>query len=153
MVSRALFSSASDEWETPPDLFAKLHAEFAFEIDLAASTHNRKLDHWWAKDDDALAQCWHDGFSRGFCNPPYSRGLQAQFIAKAAAERAQGFTTVLLLPSRTDTRAFHTHLYDAARWKPRKGVELRFLPGRLRFVGAAHGAPFPSMVAILRGRT
>ena len=37
MVSSALFSSNSDEWETPQDLFDKLNIEFHFNIDLAAS--------------------------------------------------------------------------------------------------------------------
>jgi site-specific DNA-methyltransferase (adenine-specific) len=152
MNRAVLFSSRSDEWETPQELFDALHAEFNFQVDLAAGTENRKCDHWWAKDDDSLAQTWHDGFSRGWLNPPYSRGLCAKFIAKAAAERRHGFLTVMLLPARTDTKAFHEHIWfdrdgDSG---PREGVEIRFLPGRLKFGGAKHGAPFPSMVIIFR---
>jgi hypothetical protein len=29
-------------------------------------------------------------------------------------------------------------------------VEVRFIPGRLKFGGAANSAPFPSMVVIMR---
>ena len=145
-----MFSSASDEWSTPKDLFDRLNAEFDFEVDLAASTDNHMCDHWWAKDDNALVQTWHDGFSRGWLNPPYSRSLCAQFIAKAAAERLQGFLTVMLLAARTDTKAFHTHLYNAETWQPRPGVEIRLLPGRLRFSGSANAAPFCSMIVVLR---
>ena len=150
MNSALMFSSKSDEWETPQDVFDRLHAEFDFEVDLAASTDNCKCDHWWAKDDDALVQTWHDGFLRGWLNPPYSRGLCAKFIDKAARERLRGFLTVMLLPVRTDTKAFHLNIYDAQKWQARVGVEIRLLPGRLRFGGAKAGAPFPSMVVVFR---
>lgn len=150
MNNALMFSSKSDEWSTPQDLFDQLHAEFDFQIDLAASTENRKCDHWWAKDDDSLAQTWHDGFQRGWLNPPYSRGLCAKFIAKAADERRKGFLTVMLLPARTDTKAFHKFIYDAEKWQAREGVEIRLLPGRLKFGGAKAGAPFPSIIVVFR---
>ena len=150
MNTALMFSSKLDEWETPQDVYDRLNDEFDFEVDLAASTDNHKCDHWWAKDDDALVQTWHDGFSRGWLNPPYSRGLCAKFIAKAAAERLQGFLTVMLLPARTDTKAFHAYIYDASKWQAREGVEIRFLPGRLKFGGSTNAAPFPSMVVVFR---
>jgi hypothetical protein len=40
---------------------------------------------------------------------------------------------VMLLPARTDTKAFHAHIWDAEKQQLRKGVELRFLKGRLKF--------------------
>ena len=151
MMNHALmFSSKSDEWETPQDLFDTLHAEFDFQIDLAATSANRKCQKWLEKGDDALAYPWHVHANRGWLNPPYSRGLCAKFIAKAAEERRQGFLTVMLLPARTDTKAFHTHIYDASNGQARDGVEIRFLPGRLKFGGAKHGAPFPSMIVVFR---
>ena len=54
----------------------------------------------------------------------------------------------MLLPARTDTKAFHSHIYDASKWQAREGVEIRFLPGRLKFGNAANAAPFPSMVVV-----
>ncbi len=57
----------------------------------------------------------------------------------------------MLLPARTDTKAFHAYIWDGEKHQPRAGVEVRFLPGRIKFVGAAHGAPFPSMIVIFRG--
>ncbi len=143
-----MFSSQSDEWKTPKATFDELHDEFHFEIDLAASVHNHQCNHWWSKCDDALAQPWHVCFSRGWLNPPYSRGLCAKFIAKAAEERRKGFLTVMLLPARTDTRAFHEHIYDASIWEPHEGIEIRLLPGRLKFGGSTNSAPFPSMVVV-----
>jgi hypothetical protein len=86
-----------------------------------------------------------------YVNPPYSRGLQAKFIAKAASERLKGVTTVMLIPARTDTKAFHCLIWDTEKHRPHLGVEVRFLPGRIKFVGAKHGAPFPSMIVIFRG--
>lgn len=154
MNTTLMFSSATDEWATPQNFFDELHAEFGFTVDLAASEENAKVMLYYDKTFDALKQSWMDGapygVSVGWCNPPYSRGLQGKFIAKAAEERRNGFLTVMLLPARTDTKAFHAHIYDASKWQPREGVEIRFIPGRLKFGGAANSAPFPSMVVIFR---
>lgn len=145
-----LFSSKSDEWSTPQALFEALHAEFSFQVDLAASADNHKLPDYYSVESDALRAPWSSVYQRGWLNPPYSRGLCGKFIAKAADERRKGFLTVMLLPARTDTKAFHMHVYDARAWHPREGVEIRFLPGRLTFGGALNSAPFPSMIVIFR---
>ena len=150
MNNTVMFSSTSDEWATPQDLYDRLHAEFDFEIDLAAADENTKCSWFYSKTSNSLKKDWSGQFDRGWLNPPYSRGLCAKFIAKAAEERRKGFTTVMLLPARTDTKAFHAHIYDASTWRPRDGVEIRFLPGRLKFGNAKNGAPFPSMIVIFR---
>lgn len=155
MNRAVMFSSASDEWATPQQLFDALDAEFGFGIDLAASTKNAKCSVFYDARVDALSPdsdwCMEAAHVRvGFCNPPYSRGLQGRFIAKAAQQRRRGFTTVMLLPARTDTKAFHAHIYNARTWRPRRGVQIRLLPGRLKFGGATNSAPFPSMVVIFR---
>lgn len=49
-------------------------------------------------------------------------------------------TIVMLIPSRTDTKAFHEYIYGKA--------ELRFIKGRLKFGGSKTAAPFASMVVI-----
>ena len=155
MNTALMFSSASDEWETPQWLFDSLQKEFDLNFDLAASDGNKKIFNCYLKEDDALSRSWIEGkivigCGRGWCNPPYSRGLCAKFIAKAAEERLKGFLTVMLLPARTDTKAFHTHIYDASTWQPRKGIEIRFLAGRLKFSNSKTSAPFPSMIVIFR---
>lgn len=71
----------------------------------------------------------------------YGQGL-GEWIAKGAAEAARGSVVVMFVPSRTDTRWFHDHVYGKA--------EVRFLRGRVRFVGATQPAPFPSMLVIFR---
>ena len=156
-TASVLFSSGKDDWQTPPELFARLHAEFDICVDAAATRDTCVVPDYFgpdcARQPDALKEQWSKfgSLSRYWCNPPYSRGLQAKFIAKAAAERLNGVTTVMLLPARTDTKAFHTYIWNAETHQPREGIEVRFLPGRLKFVGAKHGAPFPSMIVIFRG--
>jgi phage N-6-adenine-methyltransferase len=159
MNAAVLFSSAKDDWQTPPELFAQIHAEFDICVDAAATRANCVVPDYFgpdcARQPDALKEPWSKfgSLSRYWCNPPYSRGLQGKFIAKAAAERLNGVTTVMLIPARTDTKAYHAHIWDASRHQPRPGIEVRFLPGRIKFVGAKHGAPFPSMVVVFRGAT
>lgn len=50
----------------------------------------------------------------------------------------------MLIPARTDTAAFHDHIYN----KP--DTEIRFLRGRLKFGDSKNSAPFPSMVVVFR---
>ena len=150
MNNALMFSSKSDEWSTPQATFDALHDEFDFQIDLAASADNHKLPEFFSLTCSALDQAWHRDFRRGWLNPPYSRGLCAKFIDKAAEERQRGFLTVMLLPARTDTKAFHLNIYDAEKWQAREGVEIRLLPGRLKFGGCKDSAPFPSMIVVFR---
>jgi phage N-6-adenine-methyltransferase len=158
MNNAVLFSSATDEWETPQAFFDALDEDFDFGLDVAASALNAKcgrylgLDHVLPTLRNGLFVNWLfvGGGRACWMNPPYSRGLQGKFIVKAAAERLRGVTTVALLPARTDTKAFHAHIYDASKWQPRDGVEIRFLPGRLKFGGATNSAPFPSMIVVFR---
>lgn len=147
------YSSGKDDWGTPPEVFNPLNAEFGFDLDAAANGRNRKVPEWFGQGsyvEDALTALWADYAGVVWCNPPYSRGLQKKFIAKAAAERLLGVTSVLLLPARTDTIAYHTFIWDHETHQPREGVEVRFIKGRIKFVGAKHGAPFPSMVVVFR---
>lgn len=132
------FSSARQDWRTPPDLFAQLDAEFRFTLDAAASDENALCSRYFTEADDGLSKPW--GWERVYVNPPYADS--AKWIEKAATEAKRGALVVMLLPARTDTRAFHQHIYGKA--------EVRFLPGRLRFVGTRHAAPFPSMVVVFR---
>lgn len=48
----------------------------------------------------------------------------------------------MLIPARTDTKAFHEYIYGKA--------EIRFLRGRLHFNESKNNAPFPSMVVIYK---
>lgn len=147
MDSAVMFSRESDEWATPRDLFRELDHEFTFGLDAAASGDNALTPRWL---HDALSVDW-SALAWGhpvWLNPPYSKCRQ--FVAKAAAEARRGVTTVMLIPSRTDTRWWHEHVWDREQHKPRPGVEVRFLKGRLKFGGSKNSAPFPSVVVIFR---
>ena len=150
MNTNIMFSSLSDEWETPQSIFDLLHKEFDFTHDLAASSYNTKCEKYFTVTDNSLLQDWALLGCRGWLNPPYSRRLCKQFIQKAAKERLDGCLTVALLPARTDTKMFHEYIYDKDRWESREGIEIRLLPGRLKFGGSKNSAPFPSMVVIFK---
>jgi phage N-6-adenine-methyltransferase len=145
------FSSESDDWATPQRLFNELSAKYGpFDLDAAASAENTKCKYFIDAQTDALKFSWYDHLQIYnhyvplvrciWVNPPYSRGLQGKFIAKAAEEAKKGCRVVMLLPARTDTVAFHTYIYN----KP--NVTIEFLKGRLKFGDAKNSAPFPSMV-------
>lgn len=143
MMNPVLFSSNSEEWETPQALFDALDQEFHFGLDVCATDQNRKCDNFFDKKINGLEQNW-GGYGTIWCNPPY--GSQIAAWCKKASEAAQaGHTTVMLIPSRTDTRWFHEYIYK----KP--NVEVRFIKGRLRFGNAQNPAPFPNMIVIFRG--
>jgi phage N-6-adenine-methyltransferase len=165
MNTDLMFSTGKDDWATPPALFDALEREFGgFALDAAALEHNRKAFAYFGPDhpdesrQDALAvPSWWLAMpiaDRGpiWINPPYSRGLQGRFVHKAALEASMmGATVVMLLPARTDTKVFHADIWDASAHKPRPWVrEVRFLPGRVRFVGAPASAPFPSMIVVFQ---
>ena len=139
MMDNIVFSSSSDEWETPQDVFDRLNAEFNFNLDPCATADNKKCDFYFTPEIDGLKQNW--GGLRVFCNPPYSK--IADWVKKSYSESLRpGTLVVMLIPARTDTRHFHEYILHRS--------EIRFLSGRLKFSGAKNNAPFPSMVVIYR---
>ena len=139
-MNKVHFSSKTNEWETPQDLFDKLSLEFGgFRTDVCATKENTKVIHYFSKEQDGLTQDWTD--LDCWMNPPYGREI-SKWIKKAATGGAK--RVVCLLPSRTDTRWFHDYIYKNPK------AEIRFLKGRLKFGGGQNSAPFPSMVVIFR---
>lgn len=140
MISDALFTSNSDEWVTPQNVFDMLDKEFNFNLDPCATEENHKCEMYYTAETNGLLQNW--GGSRVFCNPPYSN--ISAWVEKAFREtRNDNTLVVLLIPSRTDTRYFHDFIYQRA--------EIRFIKGRLKFGDSKNSAPFPSMIVIFRG--
>jgi phage N-6-adenine-methyltransferase len=140
-------TSGSDEWGTPRDLFEELDREFGFTLDAAASSSNYKVANYYTKADDAIAQSWHTS-GAVWLNPPYSRGLLAQFFEKAHAESlAHDLTVVLIVPPRTSTAYWHDHAMHAD--------EIRMIRGRVGFVrddGYQNAAPADSVLVIFKGK-
>lgn len=129
-----------EDWETPAHIFDPLHREFRFELDAAASDHNAKTLAYIGEDMDGLVVDWSWAGSV-WVNPPYGREIP-KWVRKAWEESRKGATVVMLVPARTDTRWFHDYVLPHA--------EVRFIRGRIRFVGAPFNAPFPSAVVIFR---
>ena len=126
-MNRVLFSSASDRWAPPREVYASLDAEFHFDYDPCP------ID----GDSDGLATLLTPWMGkRVFCNPPYGPAL-AKWLERAL----EADLAVFLVPARTDTRWFHEIVLPKAK-------EIRFVRGRLRFGNAVNPAPFPSMIVI-----
>lgn len=136
------YSSVKHDWTTPRAFFDALNTEFHFTLDAAASPENALCPEFYTEADDGLAMSW-----RGhtvWVNPPYGRGI-GKWIQKAAESAVLGATVVMLIPARTDTAAWHTHIHG------QPGVEIRFVRGRLRFGDATENAPFPCAVVVFGG--
>ncbi len=130
MINKGLFSSASQHWSTPKDLYDELDKEFHFNDDPCPLHGEGGLDRRWG--------------SRTFVNPPYGREI-GKWLFKVWKENMCGATVVCLLPSRTDTKWWHEYVMNAD--------EIRFLRGRLKFGDSKNSAPFPSAVVIFNRHT
>lgn len=135
-TGKAQLSSNSCEWETPSHIFDMLNDEFHFTLDPCSSHHNAKCEKHYTIKENGLLQDWTGEIV--FCNPPYGREMP-KWIEKCATEKA---TCVMLIPTRTDTEAFHKWIYGKA--------EIRFIKGRLHYGNSKYSAPFPSMIVIFR---
>ena len=140
-VQEVMFSSATSEWTTPQGLYNKLNSVYSFTLDPCCTKESAKASTYFTKEDNGLAQSW-EGHTV-FMNPPYGRGM-APWIEKAYEEGCKDRTKVLaLIPSRTDTKWFHSYCM--------KAQDIKFLKGRLKFGDSKNGAPFPSMLVLFDG--
>ena len=58
MLTRGLFSSNTNEWATPIALFARLDAEFHFDLDPCCTHENAKCERHFTQDEDGLSRSW-----------------------------------------------------------------------------------------------
>lgn len=134
-----MFSSKSNEWDTPQDFYDKLNKEFGFNLDPCSTHDNAKCEKHFTQEEDGLLQDW-----RGhtvFMNPPYGRDI-SRWVQKAYEESKKPNTTVVcLIPARTDTSYWHDYIFGKAK-------DIRFIRGRLKFGKSKNAAPFPSAVIV-----
>jgi len=150
MNNKLMFSSISNEWETPENVFKSLDKEFKFTLDPCCTHKNKKCEKHYTIDDDGLNKDWYKEIV--FVNPPYGRAI-GKWVEKCYEEFTYNKTTcVMLIPARTDTKWFHKYILGVA--------DIRFIKGRLKFVNRLlpswredgnfklQSAPFPSMIVI-----
>lgn len=125
--NKVMFSSATDNWSTPKDVYVALDAEFNFNDDPCPLNGSGGLEREWG--------------GATFVNQPYSE--LKLWIKKGYEEAQKGKTIVFLIPSRTDTKWWHEYVM--------KAKEIRFIKGRLKFGGSKNSAPFPSAIVIFGG--
>jgi phage N-6-adenine-methyltransferase len=123
-------SGSSDEFYTPSRIFLPLHKEFGFTLDVCATAESAKCERYFTKEQDGLARSWEGEV--WWCNPPYSPGNLAAFVAKCAEEaRKPGHRLgVSLLPSRTGVGWWQKHIEPGLK---DGSLEVRFHKGRIAF--------------------
>lgn len=110
MINKGLYTSKTDLWSTPQDLYDKLNNKHYFTLDPCCISENQKCDEGFPKDKgyNGLEESW-DGH-RVFMNPPYGREI-SKWVKKAYEESLGFCKVVALLPARTDTKWFHDYCY------------------------------------------
>lgn len=129
------------EWRTPPELFARLDAEFHFTLDPCSTDENALCPKHYTEAQNGLEQDWRG--ERVFMNPPYGAEVGA-WTRKAAQESShKGVLVVGLLPASTDLAWWHDNVIDKA--------EVRFIRGRVRFLtdGAYRASGFFASVIVI----
>ena len=132
MFHTKLLTSKKQDWKTPKAIYEQLNNEFNFDYDPCLISTNT------IHNQDMLGSDWKG--KTIFVNPPYK--YLDKWIKKCYYEWKKGKTIIMLIPSRTDTKAFHEYIYNQA--------ELRFIKGRLCFNDDGKPAPFPSMIVIFK---
>lgn len=142
MNTDLMFSSETDEWATPQDFFDKLDEVFNFDLDVCCLPSSAKCEKYYTPETDGLSQDWHKEGRNVWMNPPYGREI-GLWMEKAFHEGEMGATVVCLVPTRTDTKWWHSYAIHG---------EISYVKGRLKFGEASNSAPFPSAVIVFRPR-
>lgn len=138
-IGKALFTSRSEEYETPDALFKEWDDTFHFTLDCCATSINTKVPaNYFTKEQDALKQVWAPHVT--WMNPPYGKDIRL-WMHKARTEAEHGATVVCLVHARTDTRWWHEEVEHYAAY-------LDHIRGRVRFKGTKHSSPFPSIMVV-----
>jgi hypothetical protein len=146
--------AANAQWQTPPEVFAKLQQDFGpFDVDLFASPDTALLPQWFgpgsplAHCEDALQVPWSAHWRQGYGNPPYGAFVQ-RALAHARRMKEDGFDSTLLLPFRV-TQAFQTYVMHGAAQVyicDRRIIFNEFGSPRLDRLGRPMPAMFDSMI-------
>src|SRR5574341_1086117 len=142
-----MLPSQTDVWATPDYLFGPIEKEWGpFDLDPAANAENAKAPLFFTEEQSGLLEPWHQVAKKVYLNPPYSDIFP--WVEKSYGEAKKGCLVVMLLPARTGPKWFHRFIWDGAAKKFRPGVEVQFLPGRVRYGDGTKPAPFDSMIVV-----
>lgn len=167
-----------DDWETPVKFFDERWEEVGgFDMDVACTPdqytakrvlheggticvppeyydEHQPFDTQWIWKD-GLAQPWH---GKVWLQPPYGLKLR-KWVPKAVCQVECGNVELVmaLLPANTDTIWWQAHVLSyvgedgyGCETYPMKPTEIRFIKGRLQFVGAPDPATFASAIVVWR---
>lgn len=152
----AHYTSETPEWYTPAHVITCVETLFGH-IDLDPCSNAKGEDAnvparvHFTREDDGLSQSWRlapytdeDGDTshavRAYVNPPYGDEIDA-WVERTVSAYTSGEITeaVLLVPGRP----------GSGWWRRLRAYAVCLVDGRLRFVGADAGAPFPSALFYL----
>jgi len=136
LMASARTGTGSDHWRTPECVLDRVRQVAPIGLDPCASPDG---EYWFAECNWTVMAFDEDwgGYGLAYVNPPYSQCRA--WLERCAQEARHGLEVIALVPARTDTRAWHESVFGVAR-------AVCFWRGRIRFVDAAAGAPFPSAV-------
>lgn len=112
----------SERWQTPPEIFDPLMAEFQFDLDAAADDDTKRLEFFISNS----LECKDWPGSRIWLNPPYGRKL-GPFVRRAADEADKGKLIVALIPFRCRAAWWHESIINRAS-------EVRCVRKRIKFM-------------------
>lgn len=161
MTDAVHYSSEKSDWQTPPDLFNFLDKIFEFDFDACASDNNALCDIYRTENDSFLeSNVTHRSI---FMNPIYGKPV---LPCKPNCSRKRCKTHGHITEYIPGTGDFVDHAYNLSKANNRivsllpgrlgsewfekvwKADAVVFMKGRIKFVGAKSGAPFPSILAV-----
>lgn len=112
----------TSRWQTPPEIFDPLMAEFNFDVDAAADEVTKRVPHYLT---DALGSSRWPGKSV-WLNPPYGNMIEP-FVRRACSEASLDRVIVALIPFRCRAAWWHECVIG-------KASEVRCVRKRIRFI-------------------
>lgn len=101
-----------DLWETPNEIVDYLAERYgAYDLDAAASEHNKKCEKFYSKETNCLKRWWGSN-KHVWLNPPYSN--PDPFVLKAIEQMEHGNQIDILLPADNSTAWFADAVKNAA---------------------------------------
>jgi site-specific DNA-methyltransferase (adenine-specific) len=140
-MQAALFTSNDQTWCTPENVLERVRRVGPIVLDPCSGSGSivqAETTYDGPPGIDGLQENWDRG-GIVFVNCPYGRAI-GDWVSKCAIEHLEREVEIILLvPARTDTRWWHEAVVGVAS-------SICFWRGRLTFLGAPAGAPFPSAV-------